>query len=98
MLEINMEFHRGILFVELVGSLNKKTVNIFKNKIIDIFDGISNIVYDLSKLNSIDNYGISVIHDSYNLCKHNDGTLYLCGNDDIKKEFETWRLYGRVNS
>ena len=99
MLDIKMEFHRGILFVELDGVLNKRTVALFKNRVIDTFDGVKNIVYDLSKLRSIDIYGIYALHDSCNICKCHDGDLLIYGNDIIKGEYEKYRrIYGRINT
>ena len=87
MLDINMEFHKGILFVELDGELSFKTSDKLKSSVIDVFEGVSNIVYDLSKITKIDMYGINVLKSSRDLCRSNHGKLMLCGMDDYIKDY-----------
>ena len=88
MLDITMEFHKGVLFVRLSGILNRDTSLKLKKEVIDVIkdSGISNIVYNLSWLKEIDCYGINTLLESYDVCKNNHGKSLLCGiNDTIVK-------------
>ncbi len=77
MLDINIEFHKGILFVALAGDLNIETYTKLKCDVIDVFDGISSIVYDLSKIRKIDNYGFDILKLSGEICKNNNGNALI---------------------
>ena len=76
-LDIKMEFHKGILFVELNGDLNIDTCDELKHNVIDVFDGISSIVYDLSKIKKIDNHGINLLKLSDQICRKNNGKALI---------------------
>ena len=52
MLDINLEFYRGILFIRLKGLLNKTTVSKLKEEVNDLVkeNGIRNLVFNISEL------------------------------------------------
>lgn len=96
MLDINLEFHKGILFIRLSGSLNKNTVDKLNDEVNSFIkeNGISNIVYNISNLKQIDCYGINALINSYEVSKTNKGKSLLCGIDDagVKHRIKNSRL------
>ena len=61
LLDINIEFFKGILFIRLNGVLNKNTVSKLKEEVNNLVEenGIRNTVFNVSGLDSIDCYGIN---------------------------------------
>jgi len=96
MLDINMEFHKGILFIRLSGSLNENTINKLNDEVNNFIkeNGIRNIVYNISDLNEIDCYGINALFNSYQESKTNKGKSLLCGIEDaiVKHRIKNSRL------
>ena len=96
MLEINIEFHKGILFIRLEGSLNKNTVEKLKSEVTSLIqeNGIRNIVFNVSNLESIDCYGINALLHNYEICRNNNGKSLLCGvsNNLVKHRINNSRL------
>lgn len=81
LLDIDLEFHKGILFVRLCGILNKNTVNKLDNEVTNLIkeNGIKNMVFNISNLNFIDYYGIEGLLSNYEICKSNNGRSLVCG-------------------
>lgn len=81
MLEINMEFRKGILFIRLNGELTKNTAWKLNQEVTDLVKetGIRNIVFNVENLTAIDMKGISTLFYNYELCKNNKGKSMLCG-------------------
>lgn len=81
MLEINMEFRKGILFIRLEGILNKETVVKLNDEVTSLVkdNGVRNIVFNMQGLNSIDMKGINSLYYNYELCRKNNGKSLLCG-------------------
>lgn len=84
MLDINMEFRKGILFIRLKGFLNEKTVNKLKEEVTDLVseNGIRNLVFNLEEVTNIDVKGIDALLKNYQLCKNNDGKTLVCNLDN----------------
>ncbi len=80
MLTINMEFRKGILFLRLNGSLNKKNAKSLKNKVDELVKekGVKFFVYNLSHLEEIDDLGINTIKDNYQQISCAKGEMVLC--------------------
>lgn len=81
MLNINMEFNSGILFVRFIGSLNRLT----NDKIIDLISiikrsGIKYLVYNFDNLESIDDIGYKSLLLCYNEIINNNGNLLVVNN------------------
>lgn len=102
MLKIDMEFRKGILFIRLVGKLNKYTVNEINDNVIPVIlkHGLKFIVVNLDKLYSIDSEGIEMLIKLNELVSRWNGKTTLCSinkymkddinNTDLKnKYFET---------
>lgn len=96
MLEINYEFRKGILFIRLSGILNKNTVNKMQNEVTDMIkdNGIRNVVFNISGLESIDMKGINNLLYNYELCRSNKGKSLVCGIDNslVRHRIENSRL------
>lgn len=95
MLNINLEFHRGILFIRLNGSLDKTTVEKLETEVTRLVkeSGIRNIVFNMSDLDSIDLSGIDSLIDNYKICKLNNGNSLICGiNEFIKQKICSSKL------
>ena len=100
MLSVNTEIRKGIMFVRLKGSLTIKTIDILDNKVTNIVDeiGIRNIVLNVSELKTIDCKGINKLLYNYELCKNNDGKVFLCGNNEnIKSIIKNSRILKYIN-
>ena len=82
MLNINMEFRKGVLFVRLIGSLNE----ISAHKLIDtllpivVKVGIRNLVYNFEELKSIDEVGKKSLLLGYNAILNNNGNVLVVNN------------------
>lgn len=82
-----MEIRRGILFVRLIGNLNKETSKYFKNEVSNLIEekGIKYIVINLRQLTNLDTIGADLILDEYRYIAKIDGKVVICGVDDNKK-------------
>lgn len=88
MLDINMEFARGMLFIRLSGILSKKTSQELKMALDKMIDeqGIKYFVLNLESLDYIDEEGIQLIMNRYFDVTLRDGKLVICGyNHHIQK-------------
>lgn len=96
LLDIDLEFCKGILFIRLKGILNKNTVDKLKNEVNNLVEevGIRNLVFNISELKSIDCYGINALLNNYELCKNNNGRSLVCGinNNLVKHRINNSRL------
>lgn len=92
MLEINMEFRKGILFVRLKGVLNELTSKELTKKIDNLVKekGIKYFTFNLEGVDEISLEGIDTIKHNYQQILSFDGKLVLCGvkNEGIKSIFE----------
>ena len=81
-LNINMEYINGVLFVRIIGSLNKLT----SSKLVDILipiiisQGIKNLVYNFDELDSIDEVGGKSLLLGYNAILNNNGKVLVINN------------------
>ena len=82
MLNLNMEFNSGILFVRLIGSLNKLTSNKLSDILIPIIvnQGIKYLVYNFNELTSIDEVGLNTLLLTYNEIINNHGSILVVNN------------------
>lgn len=96
MLDINIEFRKGIMFVRLIGELNKITVSKLNYEVTDLIkdNGIRNIVLNLEEIVNIDIKGINAILYNYELCKKNRGKILLCGliNERVREKIKNNRI------
>lgn len=96
MLETNLEFRKGILFVRLNGKLTRDTTHYMEEEVISKIksSGIRNIVFNIENLTDIDLKGINTLLYTYEICNHDHGRSLLCGilNKDIKLKLEKSRI------
>ena len=96
MLDINTEFRKGILFIRLDGVLNKTTVDKLNKEATDIVKntGISNVVFNLENLKSIDIKGINALLYNYEITNSNNGKALICNlkNELVKHRINNSRL------
>jgi len=81
-LNINMEYKSGVLFVRLIGSLNKLTSYKLVDTLIPIIvsQGIKNLVYNFNELTSIDDVGSKTLLLGYNAILNNNGKVLVVNN------------------
>ena len=95
MLNIDIEYKRGILFIRLKGILNKST-SLKLDAILDsaiVGAGIKYLMINCEKLNSIDNEGLKVINKRCLELLGNEGKLLVCGfNEYVRLKIESSSL------
>lgn len=95
-LNIEMEFRKGILFVRLSGELTERTIEKLNNEVTDIIreNGIRNIVFNIKDLEVIDMAGINMLYYNYQLSNDNKGKSLLCGmnNTLVKHRIQNSQL------
>ena len=87
MLDIDMEFKKGILIVRLRGILNHDTIPYLKKdfeKIIET-NGIKYVLLNIKHLSFIDSTGLNAIKRCYSLVVKHGGKFIICG---INKLFD----------
>ena len=77
-----MEYKSGVLFVRLIGSLNKLTSYKLIDTLIPIItnQGIKNLVYNFDELKSIDEVGSKTLLLGYNAILNNNGKVLVVNN------------------
>lgn len=99
MLDINLKFSRGMLFVRLNGILDKSTCS----KLSDCLDNMINerelkyFVLNLENLTSIDERGLQSIIDRYFDAVLHDGKLVICGyNNQFTENLEVKSIFEQI--
>jgi len=99
MLKMDLEYERGILFIRLKGTLNRRSVYKINNYIVPVLSKhkIKKVIYNLSELKSIDESGIDAILNTKCVVKRNKGKVYLC---EVNKEIllKIKRLHIKITS
>ena len=100
MLEIELEFRKGILFVRLGGILNKKTISGFNKEVTSLIKetGIRNVVFNMTNLKEIDIDDIEEVYNNYKFSHENHGNTLVCGLEDceIKRHILRSRLMKNI--
>ena len=96
MLEIDMEFRKGILFVRLHGELTKDTVHVLNEEVTRVIQDyqIIHVVFNIEELTAIDQAGCTALYHNYQITTKNNGNVLVCGvkDRDIKKTIEQHHL------
>lgn len=98
MLDINLEFTRGMLFVRLSGVLDTNTYT----KLNDLLDkmiheeGLKYFVVNLEDLSYIDDDGLKLIIDRYLDVVLHDGKLVICGYKDGNGSLEIKNVFKQI--
>lgn len=82
MLDINIEFTKGVLFIRLEGVLNNSNVDSIKSTIMKILNegGIRYLVFNVHNLKIEDDS--SLFNKCEEIIKINDGKMLICGLND----------------
>lgn len=80
MLNIDIEFRRGVLFIRLFGNLIDTTKKKLKDEVINLINrsGITNIVINLENINNIDQSGLDMLWTLKSLIEAKNGRIILC--------------------
>lgn len=83
MLNIQMEFRKGVLFVRLYNELNSNTIDIFKKEVKEVIinSGILYVVINVSNLSSISKEGIYEIKNLKRIINKMNGKLFIYGGE-----------------
>jgi anti-anti-sigma factor len=81
MLDIDMEFRKGILFVRLIGDFSFNNCPKFNNKLKKLVEGnnVKFITFNLSELKNIDLEGINTILEYDKALSKINGKALICG-------------------
>lgn len=99
MLDINLEFVRGMLFVRLDGVLDKNTYT----KLSDCLDtmiyekGLKYFVINLESLDYMDEEGVQAIINRYFDVALHDGKLVICGySNQASLDIKLGKIFNRI--
>ena len=83
MLDINIEFSKGVLFVRLSGNINKENVSNIEDNVISVLkkSGIKYLVFNLSDLYFLES--IDLFEKCNKVVEENNGKMIICGNDNL---------------
>jgi len=85
MLNIDLEYKKGVLFMRLNGTLDRHTSFILDDSINKIIckAGIRFLLINFENLSKIDDFGINTILNIYNKYFRYGGKLMICGYNNI---------------
>ncbi len=87
MLNTDIEFRKGVLFIRLNGVLNKNTMNNLDSTYNLIVDNkIRNIVFNIDEIENIDKFGINKLFNIYKNVLKNNLNCYFIKNKILNKK------------
>ena len=86
MLEMDLEYNKGVLFARLSGKLTRKSSYKLNNYLVPVIlkHKIKFLVYNLYELTGIDESGCDALLNTKCAIRANKGKLYLC---EVPEEF-----------
>ena len=80
-----LEYRENILFIRIIGILNKNNINILDEELDNIVNklGISNIVFNLEGVTNIDTIASNKLIDWSNIINIGEGVSYFCGTNKL---------------
>ena len=89
-MEVNMNVHDDVLYVEIMGNLNNKTAPELETMLEEKRDSVNAIVFDASKLEYMSSAGLRVIMATEIYMNKNgkSKTKFINANDDIMEIIE----------
>ena len=81
MVDLNIEFTRGVLFVRLAGILNEVSSMDVEEKVFEIIKdgGIRFVVFNVKNLEM--SYSVKLFDKCQKLLEENDGRMLICGDE-----------------
>ena len=95
MLNMDLEYNKGILFVRLKGNLNRRSSYKLNNYLLPILlkHKVRYLVYNLYELEAVDEAGIDAILNTKCAIKSNKGKICLCEvSNEIKRLIKRLRI------
>ena len=88
MLNIILEFRKGILFIRLDGELTKRTMVKYGEEVLEMIkeNRIKDAVINMDKLYLIDLKGINLLYNTYELIRDNKGVMLLCKINNLIRD------------
>ena len=96
MVDLNIEFTRGVLFVRLAGILNEVSSMDVEEKVFEIIKdgGIRFVVFNVKNLEMSDS--VKLFDKCQKLLEENDGRMLICGDEmsayDVSDELSALKL------
>jgi len=80
-----LEYRENILFIRIIGILNKNNINILDEELYNIVNklGISNIVFNLEGVTNIDTIASNKLINWSNIINIGEGVSYFCGTNKL---------------
>lgn len=98
-MKIKMEFKKGILFIRLIGKLEKNNANHFEEEVLPILliQNIKYIVLNFDEVTSIDNKGLNSLEKLNEIVSSYDGKTSLCSltSVDVRNKINKNNLYDK---
>lgn len=95
MLRVDMEYEKGILYVRLKGTLDRKVCYKINNYIVPVVlkHKIKYLVFNLLELKDIDESGLDALLNTKCAIKTNKGKICLCEvSDDVRNKIKRLRM------
>jgi len=95
MLKIDMEYDKGILYVRLKGTLDRKVCYKINNYIVPVVlkHKIKYLVFNLLELKDIDESGLDALLNTKCAIRTNKGKICLCEvSDDVREKIKRLRM------
>lgn len=100
-MKINTEYRKGIIFLRLSGTLNKRTALNLEDKVNELVidDELTNIVINLNNVKKIDMKGISTLYHIYETIKKYKGNTLICvnENENLKKVLKREKILNYIS-
>lgn len=76
-----LEYRENILFIRIIGSLNKDNIKVLDDELFNIIYrlGISNVVFNLEQLDNIDEIASKILINWSNIIGKRKGVSLVCG-------------------
>ncbi len=95
MLEMDLEYNKGVLFARLSGKLTRKSSYKLNNYLVPVIlkHKIKYLVYNLFLLDGIDESGVAAILNTKCAIRSNKGKIYLCEvSKEVNKNLKKLRI------
>ena len=88
MLDVNIEFIKGVLFVKLSGKINRQSEKNIKSNVISIIKegGIKYLVFNIKELDVEEE--LELFNECNRLIKLNKGKMIICNKENNNKNIE----------